>query len=77
VPREIGEVPANTLMADGGRSCSGHVGTEELIGGEKSGLYTAIELNWSARGALPSDAEAVHMRNLIMVCLTCVSWAMQ
>jgi hypothetical protein len=42
------------------------VGAEELVGGEESGLYTVVEFNWSARGALPGDAEVVRMLELAL-----------
>jgi hypothetical protein len=42
-------------------------GAEELVGGEESGLNTAVEFNWSVQEALPGDAEVVRTRNLKMV----------
>jgi hypothetical protein len=40
---------------------------EELVGGEEFGLHRVVGFNWSARGALQGDAEAMRTRNLMMV----------
>jgi hypothetical protein len=70
-PQRSGRFRRTRRWADGGRRWSEsfwpRARAKELVDSEGSHLYTAVEFNWSAQGALPGDAENVRTRNLIMV----------
>jgi hypothetical protein len=66
-PRRSGRFRRTRRWADGGRwwseSSYPRAWVDELVGGKGLGLYTTVEFNWSARGALPGDTEVVRTRN--------------